>query len=493
MRSVESIVLSKSSKLHPSFDMGACIHPVKYPLLLRDRNFVLLFSGQTLASLGNNMYTLALLWMVQMETLRQAHSALLLALVMMATFLPRVLFAPIAGVLTDRWQKRVLMLVTDVARGGLLVLLTFLTLFHHTGPWELIAFNFVLSSLGTVFNPASVVLTKEIASDELLLRARSILNVGQKTMEIAGPAASGLLIGLFGSGVVFGVNAATFLFSALTLTLMKVQEPERRKSSLAPKALVQDVKEGASVYLSSPYARTLTPFVLMYNFPVVAIEFLVVNFVANTLHYTSNHGAFIVGFFNTALAVGELCGSFTIPFFSRVLSKERLPIIAMSISAACLTTVGFLRSPVAIAFLFFIAGFCMIVSNTVFFTSIQLAVPHDALGRIYALLGAVFDAATPISQVVFGAVAALMPVSLLISGAGGLAFLGISSAWLSPLVQHPPKASGVEQHDNPVDPTVDPAVNAEVEPNLGPDVDAAADSQAFTSAALEPDLTESDI
>ncbi|WDL98595.1 MFS transporter [Alicyclobacillus sp. ALC3] len=485
--------MSKSSKLHPSFDMGACIHPVKYPLLLRDRNFVLLLSGQTLATFGNNMYILALLWMVQMETLHRAHSALFLGLVMMAAFLPRVLFAPIAGVLTDRWPKRVLMLVTDISRGGLLVLLTFLTLFHQTGPWELIAFNFVLSSLGTVFNPASVVLTKEVASDELLLRARSILNVGQKTMEIAGPAASGLLIGLLGSAVVFGINAATFFFSALTLTLMRVQEPERRKSSLAPKALVQDVKEGASLYLASPYARTLTPFVLMYNFPVVAIEFLIVNFVANTLHYTSNRGAFIVGFFNTALAIGELSGSFTIPFFSRTLSKERLPIIAMSISAACLTTVGFMRSPVLIALLMFIAGFCMIVSSTIFFTSIQLAVPHEALGRIYALLGAVFDAATPISQLLFGTVAAVIPVSLLISGAGGLAFLGISSAWLSPLVQHPPKDSVVAQHDEPVDSEGNSGGNSEVKPNLGPDVDVAVETRAFTSAALESNLHSNDI
>lgn len=470
---VETVMLSKLSEPHPSLDMGACIHSVKDPALLRERNFSLLFAGQTLAAFGNNIYTLALLWMVQMETLHDAHSALLLGLVMMATFLPRVLFAPIAGALSDRWPKRVLMLFTDITRGGLLILLTVLTVLHNTGPWELIGFNFVLSSLGTAFNPAAVVLTKELASDERLLKARSILNVGQKSMEIAGPAVSGLLIGLFGSGPVFAINAATFLFSALTLTLMRVKEPARRKSSLAPKALFDDVRDGVSVYLSSPYARNLTPFVLMYNFPVVAIEFLIVNFVAKTLHDTSNHGAFVVGVFNTALALGELSGSFTIPYFSRRLTKERLPILAMSISSLCLVAVGFMRSPAVIAGLFFIAGFCMIVSSTVFFTAVQLAVPHEAVGRIYALLGAVFDAATPVSQLVFGALAALMPVSLLISGTAALAFAGTSSAWLNPLVQHPPKPAPLVEN---------PEVTG----------DAASDPTAFSAASLEQDVSGDD-
>lgn len=429
------------------------VYPVKTMMLLRDRNFLLLISGQTLATFGNNIYTLAILWMMEEETRHQPHSTLMLGLVMMSALLPRILLAPIAGVLVDRWPKRFAMLVTDFSRGGLLLVLTALTFLHHTAPWELLTFNFVLSAIGTAFNPAAVVLTKGLASDERLMDARSLQNIGQKSMEIAGPAAGGLLIGSFGIGTAFAINTATFFISAITLAVLRAPEPTRRRGSLRPTALYGDVREGVSVYLQTPYARALTPFLLLYNFPMVATEFLVVNFVARTLHFGGNHGAFIVGMLNTALALGELAGSFAIPYFSRVWSKERLPVICMSIAAVCVFIVGMLRQPLPIAALFFLAGFFVIIGNTVFFTGVQLAVPIDALGRIYALISAMFDTATPLSQVAFGVAATFVPVSALFSTAGGLAFLGISAAWLSPVVRRPARS------DLPTEvPQTDPAV-----------------------------------
>lgn len=417
------------------------------PSVLKDRNFVLLMSGQTVAAFGNNIYTLALLWMMQVETKGQPDATLLLGLVLMAGLLPSVFLAPIAGVLVDRWPKRVTMLVTDYIRGVLLVLLTVLTLLHDTSPWELIAFNLVLASAGTAFRPATVVLTKELVSGERLMSANSVQNIGQKTMELAGPAAGGLLIGLFGLGPVFAVNAATFFVSAISLTLLSAPEPDLRRGSLAPSALYGDIREGIGVYLSNPYTRALTPFILLYNFGISAIEFLIVRYVAVTLHDPSNHGALLVGIFNTCMAVGELLGGFFVPYFSRVWSKERLPVVCMSFTGLCVIGIGLTRLPWVIGILFFISGFFMILSNTVYFTSVQTEVPSDALGRVYALLGALFLGVMPLSQLAFGAVAAFVPVTDLVYASGSVAFLGISAAWLNPVVRHPapPNLPNVEE------------------------------------------------
>ncbi|MDQ0189608.1 MFS family permease [Alicyclobacillus cycloheptanicus] len=375
---------------------------------------------------------------MQTETRHQSNSALLMAVLLMAALLPNILLAPIAGVLVDRWPKRLTMLVTDYVRFALLGLLTLLSTHHWTLPWVLIAFNLLLSAAGTVFRPATVVLQKEIVSNDLLLEANSVQNIGQKTTEILGPAVGGVLIGLFGTTTVFSINAGTFLVSALSLTILRAAEPPRIRGSLKPQALYGDIQAGMRVYLSIPYAKALTPFLLMYNFPIAAIEFLIVKFVANALHDASNHGAFIVGVFNTCLAAGELTGGFFVSRVSRLWPRERLPIICMSITALCVVAIGFLRQPVVIAALFFVSGFFMIITNTAYFTGIQQDTPSAALGRMYALLIALFQGVIPLSQLVFGAAAAVLPVGSLLSTAGGLAFLGACSAWMHPDIRRPP-------------------------------------------------------
>jgi len=396
--------------------------------VLKNRNFVYLLTGQTTSLLGNSMNNLALLWLMRTLTAHTQYTTLAMGVVLAAAAIPRIFVAPFAGVLVDRWSKRQLMIVSDVLRGGMLLIVTLLTFLHTITPWELVVVSFLLSLIGTVFNPANVVLRKSIVGTDFLLQANALLQTGQKTMEVAGPAIGGLLIGFSGMGSAFAVDSISFFVSAFSLFLIHATEPAVQKRPLKAVTFITDIKSGMQTFLSIPYARALTPFMVLYNLPMAAVEMILIQFVASGLHIASAKGAAVVGLLNAAMAVGELVGGALLSFVPPKWPKERLFVAAMSITALSITAIGFIRYIPAIAGLLFIGGFCMIFVNIAFFTGIQEAIPSEALGRVWALLGATFASVAPISQLLVGALATVIPTGPLISALGGAGFLiGVSS------------------------------------------------------------------
>lgn len=382
------------------------------------------------------MNSLALLWLMRTLTAHTSYTTLYMGVVLAAAGIPRIFVSPFAGVLVDRWSKRKTMIASDVIRGILMLIVTVLTVSHKILPLELIIASFLLSLVGTVFNPANVVLRKNIVGKDHLLQANSLLQTSQKAMEIAGPAVGGLLIGFAGLASAFMIDTLSFFVSAITLLFIRSKEPEIENKPLTSITFFKDIKSGMDVFLSIPYARAITPFMVLFNFPMAAVEMILVQFVANGLHITSSRGATVVGLLNASMAVGELLGGALLSFVPPKWPKERLFVAAMSITALAITVVGFVTFIPLIAGLMFLGGFCMIFVNITFFTGLQEAIPNEALGRVWALLGAVFASVVPISQVLVGALADVVPTAPLISGLGGLGFfIGLSSL-VSPTVRH---------------------------------------------------------
>ncbi|KPV45565.1 MFS transporter [Alicyclobacillus ferrooxydans] len=401
---------------------------MRQPSVFGNRNFLLFFGGQLISRLGDGIYTLGLVWMMHVLT----NSTLLMSLTLAASFLPRVVLGPMAGVLADRWRKRRILIVTDAVRFLLLMALTYLTFSHHVTAWILIVFSFILAAASTLFTPAYTVLQKRIVAEDQLMQANSLQQVSINISQIAGPALAGIFVGTVGIGAAFAIDAGTFIVSLLGLTFVQVSEPVRVHERLSIRALFQEMGGGVAVLKGVPTVRALTPFMLVFNFMLAALEnLLLVQFLSNTL----GQGPLIIGLVTAAGAVGELLSGTVLVFVQTKWTSTRGLVVNMVITALCITAVGFSPYAWMVGVLMFITGFCMSIVNISFFTGIQQQIPIDALGRVWALLGALFDGATPLSQVVFGELAAIVPLGPLISIMGGMATLAGLGAFLHPAVR----------------------------------------------------------
>jgi MFS family permease len=182
---------------------------VSYLSILRNnRNFRLLYIGQTISQLGDWFNAVA----VYALLLDLTGSATAVAWMMIVQFLPVAVFGPLAGVIVDRVNRRRLMIATDLLRGGLVLMLLFIR--RPDQVW--IAYVVMAAAVGAqaFFEPARTATIPNITSAEDLLPANALSSATWAAMLALGASIGGLVTALFGRNIAFVVNALSFFASA---------------------------------------------------------------------------------------------------------------------------------------------------------------------------------------------------------------------------------------------------------------------------------------
>lgn len=199
---------------------------------------------------------------------RLTQSVFSTGLMMMATIAPSLLFGLAAGVVVDRTDRRRLMIVSELVRAGLMVAVPLLLV---GGVGWLYGLVFLSAALGQFFSPAFYSALPDIADDEQLGAANSLLSVSQYGAIALGSAVGGLLVTYWPIAWAYYLDAATFLVSALLLT--RIQLPPGMPSLHAGQSAFNNVRQGLRFVAGKPTLRSLflvfVPIGLTYGFAEV--------------------------------------------------------------------------------------------------------------------------------------------------------------------------------------------------------------------------------
>lgn len=187
------------------------------------RTFLILWFGQSVSTIGSALTSFAIgVWVYQ-----YTHQVTSYALIVLSAFLPQVLLAPLAGALTDRWDRRVALIVGDIGAGlGTLTL----AIFVSTGSlqlWQIYALAAFSSAFGTLHWPAFSAITSTLVPKEHYGRASGLNQVAEAVSSIAAaPLGAFLLVWIGLQGIII-IDFATFGFAILASALVRVPRPER--------------------------------------------------------------------------------------------------------------------------------------------------------------------------------------------------------------------------------------------------------------------------
>lgn len=179
------------------------------PKLLQNKNVRYLFLSQIFSALGDGICLLAILTLFGLE--REA-SAMEITYVILSLGLPFVLFGPLTGVLADKYDRKRLMILSDIFRCLIMVVVAF-----TQEAWILYILLFCKGSFEALFTPAKNGKLKEYVPTEQMDQAVTITTIIDFGSKIIGPALGGVLVASMTTNVAFLVNAATFLISCLFL------------------------------------------------------------------------------------------------------------------------------------------------------------------------------------------------------------------------------------------------------------------------------------
>jgi MFS family permease len=185
------------------------------PLRLRD--FRYLWTGMTVSLLGDGIFLVAIAW--QVYQLSNAPTAL--SVVGVAMSVPHVVLLLLGGVVSDRFDRRKVMVGADVVRGIAIGILGLLSVTGALELWHVLVLTAFYGAGTAFFGPAFDAIVPDVVPPELLAEANSLDQfVRPAAWRLAGPALGGWLIGLWGPGGAFLVDAATFAVSIVAITLM---------------------------------------------------------------------------------------------------------------------------------------------------------------------------------------------------------------------------------------------------------------------------------
>src|SRR5512140_3153339 len=183
--------------------------------VFRNRNFSLMWSGQLVSTMGSALTSLA----ASIYVYRLTGSALSVGLMLMATAAPSLLIGLFAGVFVDRYDRKKIMMTADILRGILVCLVPLLV--PHGIAWLYIVVM-LTSAVGQFFDPAYESVLPEVASDEELASANSLIAISSFGSTAIGFAASGLIASAADISWAFYLDAISFAFSAACVFLMRL-------------------------------------------------------------------------------------------------------------------------------------------------------------------------------------------------------------------------------------------------------------------------------
>jgi CRP-like cAMP-binding protein/sugar phosphate permease len=271
--------------------------------VLRNARFVRLWTAQLVSTIGDALTSLAAGIIVYERT----GSALSVGLILMATAVPTLVFGLIAGVVVDRYDRKKIMIAADLLRAGVVVTIPFLLSSSIVWLYVIVMLS---ASITQFFSPANESVLPEIASEEELGAANAIMAIAQFGFTAVGFAAAGFLASTNSIELVFFVDAATFLFSALMISLVRV-DPLQNAEQTSIGAAIRDIGAGAKFIARTPILRSFNlvrvPVLLAFGLQnVLLLPFALRALHATEFEYGLQEGLTSVGFVIGSLAMARL-------------------------------------------------------------------------------------------------------------------------------------------------------------------------------------------
>jgi MFS family permease len=381
---------------------GDATGPLAALRLIRDRNFGPYFVGNAASASGTWFQNLAASLLVY----RLTGSAFLLGVLNFCNFVPVLLLAPWSGSAADRFDRRQLLLATQVASTALAAALAVLAWTGLARVWVVIAFAAALG-VGSAFSaPASQALISDLVPRSQLGSAVALNSMTYNLARAIGPALAAVSVDTLGIPASFLINAGSYLL--LVVGLLVVRPAERRRASRAEARL----RESLRLVRERPRLLAFLLIVTAVGFASDPVNTESPAF-AHAFGLGAPHLRLWTGFIVGAFGFGAICAAFLLA--GRVAGSRRRMLVTLSVLVVGIA--GFSISPsIWIGFAFLaVAGFGYLASNTSATSRLQLEVAEHQRGRIMALWSVAFLGLRPVASLTDGA----------ISGAFGVRVAGV--------------------------------------------------------------------
>lgn len=371
------------------------------------KKFMVVWFGQFVSMLGSGISSFGLsLWIFMMT-----KSATTFAMTFLVQILPGIIFAPFAGSMADRKQRKHIIVLTDSLDAVLKVILMILLATGSMKVWMVYPLTFLSQTLGTFQNPAFNATIPLLVEKKDIPRANGFMQLIRAIQNMLAPLIAGALFPFIGLTGLFVIDFVTFFVAILTILPQKIeQEIEDVTESNFTKTIVSDLKIAFEVLKQKQ------------GFIQIIVVFSILNFVANIAMVLvgplvmSNYDTKIYGLVNSVSGIAMVLGGVISGAIPSEKNKVRSIFLSLIICSIGMIVMGINYSWIVIAVGFFLFMIPTPYANGTLGSLMQLKIETKMLGRVGSLVDCLMKIITPIAIILAGFLADNVFNPLLVKG-----------------------------------------------------------------------------
>lgn len=378
--------------------------------LLKNRNIFLLWSSRALSRFGDALESIALMYLVYDLT----GSGLAMGTVMLFSVIPNIVVSPFAGVIADKYNKRRIMILAELARSSFILLIPVLMLFGKIELWHIYTISLLVSVAESFFVPCSGVVVRVVVKKEKLHLMNALGTTTNNIMRLLGYSIAGMAVVYLNKEILFAIDAGTFLFSAIAVFCLKVQDMPNGNSK---NSFFTDLVDGF-VYIKK---IKLIPILFLGIVAVQAFNVPMTQFLPITLEVIEDLSPSWGGTLLTIMSLGSIGAGIIYPKLVEQNLKLKsvfivgLPIIGVAMNMMFIYPKGYVT---IVAFC--VLGFFTSLIGMWSFTEIRKICDVGFLGRVGSITNIIILASVPLMSSICGALIDFVGIALIIRVCGAL-------------------------------------------------------------------------
>jgi DHA3 family macrolide efflux protein-like MFS transporter len=371
------------------------------------RHYLFFLFGQQFSLLGSMIVGFVITWWLTIKT----GSPIILSLSVFLMFIPQIIITPLSGVIADRWNRKILIAISDSFQALLTFLLFIIFLFDISSVWFVLTIN-TFRAAGFAFQlPATSAIIPVMVPKERLSRINGVNFLFSGMIYSLGPIIGAVLFEIFPIDKICLIDILTFILALIPLLIIKIPSVCRIENKVIKRSFLKDFKKGFSMIRAIPGLFAMIILAMIWNFINRPFAVLLPYFVKFVHNGTVFNLAMIMMSFQLANIIGAAFTSIKKDI------KNKIKINIIGASVFFFGQLFFVFAPKG-DFLFMIIGsfpgaILLPITISTYLAILQSAVPKEATGRIMSIDHMISMAIAPIGAIIAGPLAEILGVQFL--------------------------------------------------------------------------------
>lgn len=382
---------------------------------LWNRDFLLLFQGSAVSTIGDLMYSVAIGYWVYQKTGSSGLMGVMSSISMFVT----MFLSPFCGSIVDRCNRKWVMVGIDVLQGLLMLMVGALAYSNALGVPMVLLAAFLAAFCGVFYSPATSTLLLDIIPRDDMVRGQSLFSGMNSLINTVGSAFSGAMVAFFGVPLIVVLNGLSNLYSAASALFIRVPRTAQQGEPVSVKSVLESSKAAVKEIFRHDSLRVFVPCALILNLLGAGPMTLMLPFCMEK-GFTVDMYGYLVSIWTASYLLATL-----ILGVVKLKPAARFWVMAVSFSASVVFfALAYLsRGFLMVCAMAFIAGLLNCAGNTVFNASLMLALPENNRSAILGFIQSAATGGTALSAVLYGVLGDVFPLHLVFAVGNGISLV----------------------------------------------------------------------